>query len=70
MVLFFSVRSFRVGRTMMALAAALALAACATVESPRRSSESPTLRCVNEPGRGQSLEATRPLFFLFCAQSP
>jgi hypothetical protein len=69
-VLFFSVRSFRVGRTMMALAAALALAACATVESPRRSSESPALRCVNEPGRGQSLEATRPLFFLFCAQSP
>jgi hypothetical protein len=69
-ILFFSVRSFRIGRTMMALAAALALAACATVESPRRSSESPTVRCVNEPGRGQSLDATRPLFFLFCAQSP
>jgi hypothetical protein len=69
-ILFFSVRSFRIGRTMMALAAALALAACATIESPRRSSESPTVRCVNEPGRGQSLDATRPLFFLFCAQSP
>jgi len=54
----------------MALGAALALAACATVDSPRRSSESPTLRCVNEPGRGQSLDASRPLFFLFCAQSP
>jgi len=69
-VLFFLVRSFRIGRTMMALGAALALAACATVDSPRRSADSPTLRCVNEPGRGQSLDATRPLFFLFCAQSP
>jgi hypothetical protein len=54
----------------MALGAALALAGCATVDSPRRSSESPTVRCVNEPGRGGSLDATRPLFFLFCAQSP
>jgi hypothetical protein len=68
-VLFFLVHSFRVGRTLIALAA-LALAACATVDSPRRSAESPTLRCVNEPGRGQSLDASRPLFFLFCAQSP
>jgi hypothetical protein len=69
-VLFFLVRSFRVSRTLVAFGAALALAACATVDSPRRSSESPTLRCVNEPGRGQSLDASRPLFFLFCAQSP
>jgi hypothetical protein len=69
-VLFFLVRSFRVGRTLIVLGAALALGACATVDSPRRSSESPTLRCVNEPGRGQALDASRPLFFLFCAQSP
>jgi hypothetical protein len=69
-VLFFLVRSFRVGRTMMALGAALALTACATADSPRRSADAPTLRCVNEPGRGQSLDASRPLFFLFCAQSP
>jgi hypothetical protein len=54
----------------MALAAALALAACTTVDSPRRGGDTPTVRCVNEPGRGQSLDATRPLFFLFCAQSP
>jgi hypothetical protein len=54
----------------MALGAAVTLAACAAVESPRRSSDSPTVRCVNEPGRGGSLDATRPLFFLFCAQSP
>lgn len=54
----------------MALGAAFTLAACATVESPRRSSDSPSVRCLNEPGRGGSLDATRPLFFLFCAQSP
>ncbi|HEY7437566.1 MAG TPA: hypothetical protein VIE41_20660 [Methylomirabilota bacterium] len=54
----------------MALGAAFALTACATADSPRRPSDSPTVRCVNEPGRGQSLDVTRPLFFLFCAQSP
>jgi hypothetical protein len=54
----------------MALGAALTLAACATVDSPRRSSDSPTVRCLNEPGRGGALDATRPLFFIFCAQSP
>ncbi|MGH7384149.1 MAG: hypothetical protein ACREKG_03135 [Candidatus Rokuibacteriota bacterium] len=63
-------RSVVLGRTLVALGAALVLAACATVDSSRRSSDSPTLRCVNEPGRGGSLEATRPLFFLFCAQAP
>jgi hypothetical protein len=65
------VRSLRLGRIVMALGAACALTACATVEAPRRSSDSsPSLRCVNEPGRGQSLDVTRPLFFVFCAQSP
>ncbi|HKC09984.1 MAG TPA: hypothetical protein VKJ67_24130 [Methylomirabilota bacterium] len=54
----------------MAFGAALTLAACASLDSPRRASDSPTVRCVNEPGRGGSLDATRPLFFLFCAQSP
>jgi len=64
------VRYLPVRRIVMALTAALALAACAPVGSSRRSAETPTVRCVNEPGRGQSLEASRPLFFLFCAQSP
>jgi hypothetical protein len=54
----------------MALGTAFALTACATAGSPRRSSDSPTVRCVNEPGRGQSLDVTRPLFLIFCAQSP
>lgn len=47
---------------------AFALAACSTVD--QRRSDSPSLRCMNDPGRGQSLDATRPIFFLFCAQSP
>ncbi len=70
MVLFSSVRSVVLVRTVMALGTAFALTACATAGSPRRSSDSPTVRCVNEPGRGQSLDVTRPLFFIFCAQSP
>jgi hypothetical protein len=57
-------------RALIAITAALVLAGCATVSSPRRSSESPSLRCVNEPGRGQSTDSSRPLFFVFCAQSP
>lgn len=70
MVPCFPVRPRLAGRTLIAVAAALVLGACATVGAPRRSSESPSLRCVNEPGRGQSPESSRPLFFLFCAQSP
>jgi hypothetical protein len=69
-VLFFPVRPAALARTVVALAAALALAGCATTETPRRASESPTVRCVDEPGRGGSVSPTRPLFFLFCAQSP
>jgi hypothetical protein len=64
------VRSLSAGRTLIAVAAALVLAACATGTASRRSSEAPSLRCLNEPGRGQSADSSRPLFFLFCAQSP
>jgi hypothetical protein len=69
-VLFSPVRSAVLVRIALSLGAALTLAACTTAESPRHASDSPTVRCVNEPGRGGSLDATRPLFFLFCAQSP
>jgi len=64
------VRSVVLVPAVIALGAALALVACAPVDSPRRSSNSPTLRCMNDPGHGQSLDSTRPLFFLFCSQSP
>jgi hypothetical protein len=67
---FLLVRPPVLARSLLALAAAVSLAACATADAPRRSSESPTVRCVDEPGRGGSLSASRPLFFLFCAQSP
>ena len=70
MVPCFPVRPLFAGRALIAVATALVLGACATVSAPRRSSESPSLRCVNEPGRGQSADSSRPLFFLFCAQSP
>jgi hypothetical protein len=69
-VLFIVVHRLALGRTLLALGAAFTLAACAPVGSPRRASESPTVRCVDEPGRGQSLDPRRPLFFLFCTQSP
>jgi len=55
---------------LILLGAAILLAACTVVSSPRHTSETPTVRCANEPGRGQSLSETRPLFFIFCAQSP
>ncbi len=70
MVICSTVRPQALRRTLLALGAALALSACTTVDSPRRGSDTPAVRCVNEPGRGQSLEVTRPLFFLFCVQSP
>lgn len=70
MVLFFPVRSVVLVRTAISLGAALTLAACATAASSRRASDSPTVRCMSEPGRGSSPDATRPLFFLFCAESP
>jgi hypothetical protein len=63
------VRSVSIRQMLLALGAAFVLAACATVASPR-SSSSPTVRCMDGPGRGGSVSDTRPLFFLFCTQSP
>jgi hypothetical protein len=62
--------SMKLKHILVVLGAALFLAACSTVESPRSSSNSPTMRCGEGPGRGQSLSDTRPLFFLFCTQAP
>ena len=57
----------RLGRVVAILAVILALAACAPSGPSSRSS--PSVRCMDEPGRGSSGEQ-RPLFFLFCTQSP
>jgi hypothetical protein len=47
-----------------------ALAGCSVPSSsaspPSRSSQSPRVRCLSDPNEG----ATRPLFFLFCAETP
>jgi hypothetical protein len=64
------VRPLSAGRVLIAVTTAFVLVGCATAIAPRRSSDSPNLRCVNEPGRGQSTDSSRPLFFVFCAQSP
>ncbi|HKA63255.1 MAG TPA: hypothetical protein VKH83_12575 [Methylomirabilota bacterium] len=55
------------GRIVAVLAVTLALTACAPVGAS--SSSSPSMRCMDEPGRGSTGE-TRPLFFVLCAQSP
>jgi hypothetical protein len=68
-VLFSLVRSLLLVRTAISLGAALTLAACGTIDSPRRS-DSATSRCMSEPGRGSSVDANRPVFFLFCSESP
>jgi hypothetical protein len=69
-VLCFLVRSVVLVRTVISLGAALTLAACGTVEGPRRASDSATSRCTSEPGRGSSVDANRPIFLLFCSESP
>ena len=59
--------SVRLRPLLVILAVSLVLAACAPVGSS--SSSAPSVRCMDEPGRGSS-GAQRPLFFVFCAQSP
>jgi hypothetical protein len=52
---------------LVILAVSVSLTACAPVGSS--SSSAPSVRCMDEPGRGSSGDQ-RPLFFVFCAQSP
>ncbi|MBI1847602.1 MAG: hypothetical protein HY294_00425 [Candidatus Rokubacteria bacterium] len=47
----------------------VALAGCAAPASSPTST-GPRVRCLDEPRYGQTLDATRPIFFLFCVQSP
>jgi hypothetical protein len=61
-------RAVRLDRILALVAISLPLAACTPAGGPS-SSSSPSMRCMNEPGRGSSTE-DRPLFFVFCAQSP
>jgi len=44
-------------------------AAAAPATAPEQRSSSPRVRCLSDPGRDAS-QGTRPLFFLFCIESP
>ena len=54
-----------------ALLLALALLGCSTAAPSREGSRSsaPRVRCLSDPARDNA-EGTRPLFFLFCIESP
>jgi hypothetical protein len=64
-------------RRSLALLLLLALAGCASASSSGSSSSSstprgssaPRVRCLSDPSRDDA-SGSRPLFFLFCAESP
>ena len=50
---------------------ALLAAGCSPAWSPpSKGATSPSARCLNEPGRSENYSQDRPLFFLFCVQTP
>jgi hypothetical protein len=54
-------------RILLVLVVVTALAGCATgASTPPRDSRAPRARCLSDPNEG----GTRPLFFLFCIESP
>jgi hypothetical protein len=55
-------------RSIALLVVLLTLAGCATGSSGGPGG-SPRVRCLSDPGRDASA-TTRPLFFLFCMESP
>jgi hypothetical protein len=58
-----------VTRALAILTLLAVLAGCASSPPPQpypRASSSPRVRCLSDPHETQ----TRPLFFLFCAESP
>jgi hypothetical protein len=57
-------------RSIALLLALVTLAGCATAGSSGRSGGSAQrVRCLTDPGR-EATATTRPLFFLFCVESP
>ena len=59
------------GRVMGLLGLMLLAAGCTTPTEPSASSyDAPRTRCLSQPGRGQNYSQERPLFYLFCVESP
>jgi hypothetical protein len=56
-------------RLLLAVGLAAALWGCAAPGHQVRS-QSPTVRCLGQPARGEGYSESRPLFFIFCAESP
>jgi hypothetical protein len=62
-------------RSLALLLLFVALAGCASASSsgssssPPRGSSAPRVRCLSDPSRDDA-SGSRPLFFLFCAESP
>jgi hypothetical protein len=54
----------------LVLLAAATAAGCASGPYPVVTSQSYTARCLGQPGRGENYPESRPMFFLFCAESP
>lgn len=53
------------------LVLALIAAGCAAPSGSESSGGAgPRARCLGQPGRGESYSPDRPLFFLFCIESP
>jgi hypothetical protein len=61
----------RARRAIAPLIVLAMLAGCGTVPSDNRSesSSSPRVRCLTDPARDNT-STSRPLIFLFCAESP
>jgi hypothetical protein len=58
-------------RRLAVLGLALWVVGCSAPTASRSTlSDEPRTRCLNRPGRGESYAADRPLFFLFCIESP
>jgi len=52
------------------LISATVLAGCATAPSSRESRGGSRVRCLSEPSRDDASVTGRPLFLLFCMESP
>jgi len=58
-------------RALALLVSAVVLAGCATAPSSRESrGGAPRVRCLSDPSRDAASVSGRPLFFLFCVESP